>query len=97
MCKTHLFHRFRIFLNAHRDADGKLGPLTHLAFNVDGAFHHIDNALGNGKPKTSPLLLTDRRCPLAGEFIKEVLLVFGTHANSRILDDNLIQAIAFAF
>ena len=90
MSKTHLFNIFGMFLNAHRDTDSKLGPLTHLAFHFDRAFHHIDNALGNGKPKACSLLLTHRRSPLAGELVKKVLLVFGAHADSRILNDKLV-------
>ena len=96
MGKAHLLDSFRIFLNAHRDANRKRGPYPDLAFDINRPFHHIDNALGNGKSKTRPLLFTNSRCPFPGKFIKKMLLVLRTHADTRILNNKLIQAIAFA-
>lgn len=76
-----------------RDADRHGRAVADLARDVDGAVHHIDEVLDDGKAKAAAAHLTDARIDRACEFIEDMRQKFLFDADAVVADDNMQQNI----
>ena len=78
-------------LNPQCQADNHLRTLSLLRLNLNGSTHHIHNILGDSHTKSCALDSADRGGAFPLKRRKQLLGKFQAHADSVILDPDLIQ------
>ena len=76
------------------EIQNNISSFVHLALDVDRAIHHVDNVLCNRHAKTRSLDARDRRRIHTGKRIINLRQEIFAHANARVLDAELVNAIA---
>ena len=81
-------------LDPQGQTDRKFGALALLCLDLDGAAHHVHDVLGDGHAKACALGPADGGGPLPLKGRKNLLHKFLAHADSVVLDPELIQCAA---
>ena len=81
-------------LDPQGQTDRKFGALALLCLDLNGAAHHIHDVFGDGHAKACALGPADGGGPLPLKGRKNLLHKFLTHADSIVLDPELIQRAA---
>ena len=84
------------FSNPVRQSDGEFCSLAELAFNLNRAFHQLDQLLDNRHSESRAVYTAFRAGVFTGELIEHIRQKFHRHTDARVLDFGLIHRVALA-